>query len=270
MATQVMEQLLKNDRAYKSEEELISVRNSSYLKIDLYASEIQALIGRNGSRRIARIFLTRMDKELRLAEQVTLIALTSIIDIEILNIVQANNILCISMEPETLTKDFRKQMMLTELVDDLRLQVDDYLKLNGVEDAARVEQVHKEEAQEEVEEVVVEEEEEEEAEQLTHQLSVALPHQLELVKSKDIMATWQYYADDAMVTNQLLALLLAIFISQLLRRRFHVDLANAALKHSSVTSVSLLLVSTISGFLVFLLFEMTNVPPVRPEFITRN
>ena len=158
MATQVMEQLLKNDRAYKSEEELISVRNSSYLKIDLYASEIQALIGRNGSRRIARIFLTRMDKELRLAEQVTLIALTSIIDIEILNIVQANNILCISMEPETLTKDFRKQMMLTELVDDLRLQVDDYLKLNGVEDAARVEQVHKEEAQEEVEEVVVEEE----------------------------------------------------------------------------------------------------------------
>ena len=268
MATQVMEQLLKNDRAYKSEEELISVRNSSYLKIDLYASEIQALIGRNGSRRIARIFLTRMDKELRLAEQVNLIALTSIIDIEILNIVQANNILCISMEPETLTKDFRKQMMLTELVDDLRLQVDDYLKLNGVEDAARVEQVHKEEAQEEVEQE--QEEEQEEVEQLTHQLSVALPHQLELVKSKDIMTTWQYYADDAMVTNQLLALLLAIFISQLLRRRFHVDLANAALKHSSVTSVSLLLVSTISGFLVFLLFEMTNVPPVRPEFITRN
>ena len=70
LKTEVMEQLLKNDRAYKSEEELVLLRNSSYLKIDLYAAEIEALIGRNGSRRIVRIFLTRMNQELHLADQV--------------------------------------------------------------------------------------------------------------------------------------------------------------------------------------------------------
>ena len=162
-----------------------------------------------------------------------------------------------SLEPETLTKDFRKQMALTELVDDLRTQVDDYFKLSSdVDDAS-----------EELEEEEEEELEEEEEEEISAVVPVApLPVEPEMVNQKNVMATWQPNADDALAAHQLIALFLAIFISQLARRKFHVQLAGGNLKNSTATSVSLLLVSTISGFLVFLLFEMTSAPSIARHF----
>ena len=188
------------------------------------------------------------------------------------------------MEPETLTKDFRKQMMLTELVDDLRTRVDDYLKLGSeLEDATASAATVASEPTTTTTTLLLEEESraggggaaEEDDDAVGEGAGPVMPLVLPLAgphrgakPPKEILVTWWGEADDALMANQLVALFVAVLMSQLARRRFHTEMAasDAKLRHSTVSSVSLLLVSTISGFLVFLLFEMTNPPHATRPF----
>ena len=170
-----------------------------------------------------------------------------------------------------MTEDFRAQMKLTEVVDDMRIQVDIFLKNNhDVEECCETEQ----ESQSLLED------------HIGQQLSIALPLALPLaprpsisldeepsvqpnspVINEDMLAFIEDKLDpldgqpERLMANQLIVLVLAVFVNEIAKKpgRFSVKLFPA---HSST---NFFYASTVTAIVLFFLSvlvrKVTQVPP---------